>query len=83
MNGSPPQNSARSSIKGLVLATWESTAGDRVRFFSFLVLFVIAYGIDLAVPWALGEILQIFVRDGFTEEAFTSAVKAIGMLVEA
>jgi ATP-binding cassette subfamily B protein len=81
MNGSPPQNSARSSIKGLVLATWESTAGDRVRFFSFLVLFVIAYGIDLAVPWALGEILQIFVRDGFTEEAFTSAVKAIGMFV--
>lgn len=81
MNVPPLLQGAGHSIKRLAVATWESTAGDRFRFFAFLSLFVIAYGIDLAVPWALGEILQIFVHDGFSAEAFSSAVKAIGLFV--
>ncbi len=77
----PPINGAQHSIRRLALATWDSTAGERLRFFSFLALFVLAYGIDLAVPWALGEILQIFVKDGFSPEAFATAVRAIGIFV--
>lgn len=69
------------SIKRLAIATWNSTAGARLRFFAFLGLFILAYGIDLAVPWALGEILQIFVKDGLSADALLSAMKAIGLFV--
>ncbi len=80
-SGSSNGNSAQHSIRRLAVATWDSTAGARLRFFAFLFLFMIAYGIDLAVPWALGEILQIFVKDGLSAEAFLPAVKAIGLFV--
>ena len=55
------------SFKTLMAASWEATAGDRVRFFGFILLSIVAYTIDLAVPWAIGWTLGIFVRDGFTE----------------
>ena len=42
------------SILNLAKASWESTQGDRIRFFGFVILFVLAYSIDLIVPWAIG-----------------------------
>ena len=65
------------SILNLAKASWESTQGDRIRFFGFVVLFVLAYSIDLIVPWAIGWILDVFVKQGFTQAAFEIAVKFI------
>ncbi len=65
------------SILNLAKASWESTQGDRIRFFGFVVLFVLAYSIDLMVPWAIGWILDVFVKQGFTQAAFEIAVKFI------
>jgi ATP-binding cassette subfamily B protein len=65
------------SILNLAKASWESTQGDRIRFFGFVILFVLAYSIDLMVPWAIGWILDVFVKQGFTQAAFEIAVKFI------
>jgi ATP-binding cassette subfamily B protein len=65
------------SILNLAKASWESTQGDRVRFFGFVVLFILAYSIDLIVPWAIGWILDVFVKQGFTQAAFETAVRFI------
>ncbi len=65
------------SILNLAKASWESTQGDRIRFFGFVILFVLAYSIDLIVPWAIGWILDVFVKQGFTQAAFEIAVKFI------
>jgi ABC-type multidrug transport system fused ATPase/permease subunit len=69
------------SILNLAKASWESTQGDRIRFFGFVVLFVLAYSIDLIVPWAIGWILDVFVKQGFTQAAFEIAVKFITVYV--
>ena len=69
------------SILNLAKASWESTQGDRIRFFGFVILFVLAYSIDLIVPWAIGWILDVFVKQGFTQAAFDIAVKFIVIYV--
>lgn len=69
------------SILNLAKASWESTQGDRIRFFGFVILFVLAYSIDLIVPWAIGWILDVFVKQGFTQAAFDIAVKFIVVYV--
>lgn len=69
------------AIINLARASWDATKGDRVRFFGFVTLFLVAYTLDLLVPWAIGWILDVFVKRGFTQEAFDIAVKFIGLYV--
>jgi len=75
------QNGTLSSIRALARASWDATHGDRVRFFGFVALFVLAYTIDLVVPWAIGWILNVFVKQGFTQAAFEESLKFIGAYV--
>jgi ABC-type multidrug transport system fused ATPase/permease subunit len=70
-------NGTLTSIMTLAKATWESTHGDRVRFFGFIILSVFAYSIDLIAPWAIGWILNVFVKQGFTQAAFDESLKYI------
>jgi len=70
-----------SSTANLARASWESTVGNRVRFFGFVFLYVVAYSIDLVVPWAIGWTLGVFVKQGLTQEAFNESLKGIGMYV--
>lgn len=60
---------------------WDSTKGARPRFFAFVSLFVFAYTIDLLSPWAIGYTLGVFVRDGFSDEAFRQACLGLGAYV--
>ncbi len=80
MNGTPLPNTL-SSVGNLARASWESTAGTRVRFFCFVSLYVIAYSIDLLVPWAIGWTLGIFVKNGLTQEAFNQSLNGIALYV--
>jgi ABC-type multidrug transport system fused ATPase/permease subunit len=70
-----------SSTVNLARASWESTVGNRIRFFGFVFLYVIAYSIDLVVPWAIGWTLGVFVKQGLTQEAFNESLKGIGLYV--
>ena len=74
-------NGTLTSITTLAKATWEATHGDRVRFFGFITLSVFAYSIDLIAPWAIGWILNVFVKQGFTQAAFDESLKYIGAYV--
>ena len=77
----PKQNGTLTSILTLSRATWEATHGDRVRFFGFVLLSVLAYSIDLVVPWAIGWILNVFVAQGFTQAAFDESLKYMAAYV--
>lgn len=75
------QNTERSSWRSfveLVKAAWSSTASERARFYLFIVLYVIAYSVDLLVPWAIGYTLAALVKEGFTEAAYNQALYGIG-----
>lgn len=61
----------------LVKAAWESTADERVRFFAFITLYILAYTVDLLVPWAIGYTLAALVREGFTDAAYNQALYGI------
>ncbi len=63
----------------LVKGAWEAIAEERPRFFLFIFLFVIAYTIDLLVPWAIGYTLSVFVEKGPSQEAFDSGLVGIGL----
>lgn len=63
----------------LTRAAWNSTVGERARFFSFILLFVVAYTLDLLVPWALGYSLGIIASKGITDESIRLA--SYGVLV--
>jgi ATP-binding cassette subfamily B protein len=69
----------RRSFAPLINASWEAIEEERPRFYLFIVLFVIAYSIDLLVPWAVGYTLGVFVTLGATEEAFYKGLIGIGM----
>lgn len=71
-------SSTRKASFALIRGAWESTAGVRPQFFAFVVLFVIAYTLDLMVPWAIGYTLGVFVKSGFTDKAFHDA--SLGIL---
>jgi ATP-binding cassette subfamily B protein len=77
----PKQNGTLTSIMTLARATWQSTHGDRVRFFGFIILSIFAYTIDLVVPWAIGWILNVFVAQGFTQAAFDQSLQYIAVYV--
>ena len=57
----------------LLRGAWEATIDDRLRFFGFVVLFIIAYTMDLALPMAIGYTMSVFVKYGASEEAFREA----------
>jgi ATP-binding cassette subfamily B protein len=80
MNGTPSTNTL-ASVRNLAHASWESTAGTRVRFFCFVALYIIAYSLDLVVPWAIGWTLGVFVKSGLTQEAFNQSLNGIALYV--
>lgn len=80
MNETKP-NGTLTSILTLARATWDATRSDRARFFGFIILSILAYSIDLVSPWAIGWILNVFVKQGFTQPAFDESLKYIGAYV--
>jgi ABC-type multidrug transport system fused ATPase/permease subunit len=74
-----PANS--DSIRNLIAGAWACTRDYRGRFFTFVALFVTAYTIDLLVPWAIGYTLGVFVREGFSDQAFANACWGLGAYV--
>lgn len=76
-----PHPTTLASVGNLARASWESTAGTRVRFFCFVSLYVIAYSLDLLVPWAIGWTLGVFVKNGLTQEAFNQSLNGIALYV--
>jgi len=69
------------AVRNLTIGAWRSTEGIRFRFFAFVILFLLAYTIDLMVPWAMGYTLGVFVKEGFTDSAFDNALLGIGAYV--
>ncbi len=65
--------STKKSFISLVRGTWEATVDERSRFFLFVGLFVVAYSLDLLVPWAVGYTLGVLAKEGLTEAAFHQA----------
>jgi ABC-type multidrug transport system fused ATPase/permease subunit len=77
MNDNNQSASTLNSVASLAKASWDSTAGSRLRLTSFILLYVIAYSIDLLVPWAIGWILGVFVKEGLTEHAIQESLRWI------
>ncbi len=69
------------AIKNLVAGSWIATEGTRLRFFAFVILFVLAYTLDLMAPWAMGYALGVIVKDGVTDAAFENATLGIAAYV--
>jgi len=54
-------------FRTLIHAAWQSTAGDRTRFFSFIFLYICAYSIELLIPFPIGFIIGILAKEGFSD----------------
>lgn len=78
---SSPATNTLSSVLALSKASWEATLGHRLRLTSFILLYVTAYSIDLLVPWAIGWILAVFVKNGVTEQALNESMRWILLYV--
>ena len=61
----------------LMKASWRSVASERLRFFTFIFLFLLGYTLELASPWAIGYVLGVFVEHGVNEYAFNLACVGI------
>jgi len=81
MNEVSSSSSTLSSVLNLARASWESTQGVRIRLLSFIALYIVAYSIDLLVPWAIGWILGVFVKEGLTESAMRQGLQGICLYV--
>lgn len=68
------------SYAPLVSGAWASLAGDRFRLSLFVIFFIVAYGFDLLVPWAVGYTLQIFVENKSTHDVFIEGLIGIGFV---
>lgn len=68
------------SFSPLIKGAWESISGDKTRFFLFVFFFVIAYVLDLLVPWAVGYTLQIFVDNKPDQDVFINGLIGIGLV---
>jgi len=75
------KSSTISGISALVQAAWRSTVSERAKFYAFIILFVLANLADLSIPWAIGYTLGVFVRLGFSEEAYRLSLWGIGAYV--
>ena len=69
----------KKNFLALVKGSWEATCEERPRLYTFIVLFFLAYSLDLLVPWAIGYTLNVFATLGGTEEAFQKG--AMGIIV--
>lgn len=69
-NGDAMKASSENSFYNLLGGAWRAMEGQRGRFALFVSLFVIAYTVELLVPWAVGYTISVFVSRGFTPEAF-------------
>ncbi len=67
----------RTPFKELTHACWLATAGVRLQFFSFIFLFVIAYTIDLIVPWALAYTLDVLTQTELTKDSLRLATYGV------
>lgn len=81
MSHGPSASSTLSSVLSLAKASWGATLGSRVRLFGFIALYVVAYSLDLLVPWVIGWILGVFVKEGLTDHAMQQGLKGIGFYV--
>jgi ATP-binding cassette subfamily B protein len=81
MNDTTSSSGTLTSVISLAKASWESTAGSRLRLACFVLLYVLAYSIDLLVPWAIGWILGVFVKEGVTEHAIQESMRWIVLYV--
>lgn len=54
-------------FRPLISAAWEAVATERQRFFGFILLFILAYSLDLVVPWVVGYTLGVFIEQGVTD----------------
>ena len=68
----------KKSFLSLFKGAWESTSEERPRLYLFTGMFVVAYCLELLVPWAVGYTLGAFVSKGLTDEAFNDALLGIG-----
>jgi ABC-type multidrug transport system fused ATPase/permease subunit len=68
----------KQSFSALLRGAWDSTIDERPRLLLFSVLFILAYTLDLLVPWAIGYTLGVFVQLGVTTEAFREGLVGIG-----
>lgn len=66
------------SFRQLLAASWDATRDERVRFYAFILLYVLAYSVDLLVPWAVGYIIGVFVEHGFSPYAYEQCLYGIG-----
>jgi ABC-type multidrug transport system fused ATPase/permease subunit len=71
MTPPPPK---KSSLGTLVLASWDSTVGERLRFFVFVILFILSTVSQLLVPFAIGYTFATLTSQGFSEEAFRDSL---------
>ena len=72
----PP--STYNSFKNLVRAAWLAIETERPRFFLFVVLYVIAYSIDLLVPWSVGYIISVLVQKQLDPTTYAKILSGIG-----
>jgi len=68
----------RKSFQALIKGAWDATIEERPRLLLFTVLFIVAYTLDLLVPWAIGYTLGLFVQMGVSEDAFYQGLIGIG-----
>ena len=66
-----------SAVQELIKASWDATTGQRVRFWGFVSLYILAYTLELLSPWAIGHALGAFQQHGLTEAAFDQAMMGV------
>lgn len=72
------QGNTWKSFKDLIGGAWRAIEGVRVRFFAFVVIFILSYTLDLVKVVAIGYTLSIWVKDGFSPDAVNKALYWIG-----
>ena len=72
-NGTPASQPVIAVVKGC----WEALWGRHLRFYAFVILFVLAYSIDLLTPWAIGYSLGVFVDKGLNADSLHQATLGI------
>jgi ATP-binding cassette, subfamily B, bacterial len=70
LEGNPP-------VWAYIKAAWDATASQRLRCIAFIVLFILAYSIELLVPWAQGYAIDAFVRFGVNDIGMWHATMGI------
>ena len=70
--------STKTAFSALLSGAWGATKNERGRLALFTIFFVIAYTLDLLVPWAIGYTLGVFVKMGVTDEAIHQGLIGVG-----